>query len=104
MGEEGRVKVNNQELQAEVARLNAENAVLKASAVSKISFKVSEPRAAGTNGPADKGSAGGAISVYGLGRFPVTLWKSQMVTFISLVPQIQAFMQTNADKLTDKPK
>ena len=52
--------MSNEDMQAELARLRSENAKLKGGAVSRgIGFKVSEK---------------GAVSVYGLGRFPVTLY------------------------------
>ena len=50
------------DLQAELEKLRAENAALKRSTSGGLSLKV---------------SAKGALSVYGLGRFPVTLYKEQ---------------------------
>lgn len=47
-----------------------------------------------------KVSIGGAISVYGLGRFPVTLYKQQMDKFIGMVPEIERFMAEHASELS----
>ncbi len=76
-------------LEAQLEALKAENAALKAqkSAPKALSIKVSEK---------------GAISIYGLGRFPVTLYKTQMERLISAVPEVQAFIAANASKLTVK--
>ncbi len=43
-----------------------------------------------------KVSEKGALSIYGLGRFPVTLYRGQMERLISAVPQIKAFIETNS--------
>ena len=43
-----------------------------------------------------KVSEKGALSIYGLGRFPVTLYRGQMERLIASVPQIQAFIATNS--------
>jgi hypothetical protein len=53
--------MSDEELKAELERLRTENAVLKKGASSSIRMKVSEK---------------GAVSIYGMGRFPVTLWNS----------------------------
>jgi len=71
-----------------LARLEAENAALKAKATSPISLKVSEK---------------GACSVYGLGRFPVTLYSAQMTRLLDHGETIRAFLVTNASKLATKP-
>lgn len=88
----------------ELVALRAENARLKAVAKSEgtISFKVTLFRAPGTNGIDDKGSKGGALSVYGLGRFPVTLYKGQWLRLIAAVDRLKAFIETNNAILTEK--
>jgi len=73
------------QLEAELARLKAENEALKKpSARGTISFKVSEK---------------GAVSVYGLGRFPVTLYKEQWEKLLDRNDDIRTFMADNASKL-----
>ena len=44
----------------------------------------------------------GAISVYGLGRFPMTLYKNQMLRVLAIADQIRAFIDANSDSLTTK--
>jgi len=43
-----------------------------------------------------KVSEKGALSIYGLGRFPVTLYRGQMERLIASVPQIKAFIESNS--------
>ena len=74
-----------EEMQAELERLKAENETLKKPAArGTISFKVSEK---------------GAVSVYGLGRFPVTLYKEQWDKLLEREAEIRKFMADNATKL-----
>lgn len=47
-------------------------------------------------------SAKGAVSVYGMGRFPVTLYRSQWEQLIGIVPELQAFIAANASSLAVK--
>ncbi len=56
-----------------------------------ISFKVSEK---------------GAVSVYGLGRFPVTLYIEQWESLLSHVNELREFIEANRSKLKtkDQPK
>jgi hypothetical protein len=54
---------------------------------SRISFKVSEK---------------GAISVYGLGRFPVTLYVEQWDQILSNAAELRAFIDANQSKLKFK--
>lgn len=44
----------------------------------------------------------GAVSVYGLGRFPVTLYGSQWSRLLDNIDALRAFIEANADKLTTK--
>jgi len=74
-------------LQAEVERLKAENAALKAQATRSVSIKVSEK---------------GGVSVYGLGRFPVTLYKEQWVKLLDMAGEIRAFIRDNEGSLKTK--
>lgn len=81
------MNVGEQSLQAQIEALKAENAKLKAARNSKLSLKVSEK---------------GAVSLYGMGRFPVTLYRSQWERLLGNVDQIKAFIEANADQLTTK--
>jgi ABC-type Fe3+-hydroxamate transport system substrate-binding protein len=75
------------ELQAELERLRAENEALKKGSRSKVSMKVSEK---------------GALSVYGMGRFPVTLYKEQWLRLIGMADDIKAFIEANNEQLKTK--
>jgi len=78
--------MSEQDLQAEIARLKAENERLKGGR-SGLSMKVSEK---------------GAVSVYGLGRFPVTLYKEQWAKLLDMADDIRAFIQDNESSLKAK--
>ena len=75
------------ELKAELERLRNENAALKKGASSGIRMKVSEK---------------GAVSVYGMGRFPVTLYKEQWTKLLNMGDEIRAFIAANEFKLKAK--
>ena len=77
----------DEDIQTELARLRAENESLKQRRNSAVSFKVSEK---------------GAVSVYGLGRFPVTLYQEQWQKLLALSDQIKAFIEENRAKLKVK--
>jgi len=76
---------------SELERLRAENAALKASSARRggVSFKVSEK---------------GGVSVYGLGRFPVTLYKEQWLKLLELADDIRAFVKAHEAELKSKPQ
>jgi hypothetical protein len=79
-----------QEIEALKAELVATKAALAAKDVARaraITMKVSEK---------------GAISVYGLGRWPVTLYRTQMERLLKVQPEIEAFIAANASLLTVK--
>lgn len=67
----------------------------KASAPKTISFKVTAKKEDGTG-------TDGAISAYGLGRFPVTLYRGQWERLIAAVPALEAFIKVNAALLSVK--
>lgn len=71
---------------AEIAKLRAENAGLKAKHQG-VSLKVTDK---------------GGLSMYGLGRFPVTLYKSQWLKLIGSVEEIKAFIEAAGESLTTK--
>jgi hypothetical protein len=75
------------ELKAELEKLKKENEALKARGTRAISLKVSEK---------------GGVSVYGLGRFPVTLYKEQWQKLLEMADDIRRFMQENAGQLKTK--
>jgi hypothetical protein len=75
--------------QSEVERLRAENEALKARQRSSgtLTFKVSEK---------------GAVSVYGLGRFPVTLYQEQWDKLLAAVGELRTFIDANRERLKKK--
>jgi len=74
-------------MQQELERLRAENSALKKGATRGLSFKVSEK---------------GALSVYGMGRFPVTLYKEQWERLLDATDDIRAFLKANDSSLKAK--
>ena len=78
---------SDQDLKAELERLRNENAALKKGAATGITMKVSDK---------------GALSVYGMGRFPVTLYKEQWLKLMDMADQIRAFIAANDGKLKTK--
>jgi len=77
----------DEELRAEVERLRAENEKLKNKSVRGLSLKVSEK---------------GAVSLYGVGRFPVTLYKEQWGKILGMANEIEAFIRDNDHLLKAK--
>jgi hypothetical protein len=77
----------DEELKAELERLKAENAALKARGSKGVSMKVSEK---------------GGVSIYGLGRFPVTLYQEQWLKLLEMADDIRAFIRENEPKLKKK--
>jgi hypothetical protein len=80
---------DDEDLKAEVERLKAENAQLKTQRGRNVSLKVSEK---------------GGVSVYGLGRFPVTLYKEQWTKLLAMSDEIRAFIKENDAALKTKPE
>jgi len=80
--------MDEQEMKAEMERLRAENEALKSRSGRGISMKVSEK---------------GGVSIYGLGRFPVTLYKEQWSKLLDMADDIRAFIKENEPKLKAKP-
>jgi hypothetical protein len=78
---------NGEDLKAELERLRSENEALKKSSAKGLSLKVSEK---------------GGVSVYGLGRFPVTLYKEQWSRLLDMSDEIRAFIKANDSQLKAK--
>ena len=74
-------------LKAEIEKLKAENEQLRAQQSRVLSMKVSQK---------------GGLSVYGLGRFPVTLYKGQWTKLLEAADDIHAFMKENDALLSSK--
>ena len=79
--------MSEQDLKAELERLKEENERLKSRTARGVSLKVSEK---------------GGVSVYGLGRFPVTLYKEQWLRILASAAEIEAFIRENDSKLKTK--
>ena len=81
---------SNKELQAQIEQLQAALAnATKAKGNGELSFKVSEK---------------GAVSVYGLGRFPYTLYSSQWARVFAATDRMKAFIDANQALLATKDK
>ena len=79
--------MSDDDMKAELDRLRNENAALKKGSSSSLRLKVSEK---------------GALSVYGMGRFPVTLYKAQWLKLLGMADEIRAFIAANDAQLKAK--
>ena len=79
--------MSDEDTKSELERLRAENARLKQRGSRGVSMKVSEK---------------GGVSIYGLGRFPVTLYKEQWEKLLDMADDIRSFIQENHGKLKIK--
>jgi hypothetical protein len=79
--------MSDEELKSELERLRNENAALKKGSSTGIRMKVSEK---------------GAVSIYGMGRFPVTLYKEQWLKLLDMSADIRAFIAANEAQLKAK--
>ena len=79
--------MSDDDLKAELERLRNENAALKKGAATGVTMKVSEK---------------GALSIYGMGRFPVTLYKEQWLKLLDMSDDLRRFIQENDSKLKTK--
>jgi hypothetical protein len=81
-------KMSDKDLQTELERLRAENEALKQGRrAGSVMLKVSEK---------------GAVSVYGLGRFPVTLYQEQWLKLLAMADEIKHFIEENRGRLKVK--
>jgi len=79
--------MSDDDVKKELERLRSENAALKKGAASGITMKVSEK---------------GGLSVYGMGRFPITLYKEQWLKLLDMSDAIRAFIAANEGALKVK--
>ena len=79
--------MSDEDQKDELERLRKENAALKKGAASGLRMKVSEK---------------GAVSIYGMGRFPVTLYKEQWLKLLDMSADIRAFIAANDEQLKKK--
>ncbi len=79
--------MSDEEMKAELERLRSENSALKKGAASGITMKVSEK---------------GGLSVYGMGRFPITLYKEQWLKLMDMSDAMRAFIAANDSVLKTK--
>ncbi len=79
--------MSDEDIRAELERLRSENAALKKTSAKGISMKVSEK---------------GGLSVYGLGRFPITLYKEQWTRLLELADDIRTFIKAHESELKTK--
>ena len=78
---------DSDDLKNELERLRAENDRLKKGTSKGMTLKVSEK---------------GGVSVYGLGRFPVTLYKEQWKKLLDMSDEIRNFIEANDSQLKTK--
>ena len=79
--------MTSEQMKEELERLRTENEALKKRSEKGLSLKVSQK---------------GGVSVYGLGRFPVTLYKEQWEKLLDISDDIRAFIQENEAQLKTK--
>jgi hypothetical protein len=79
--------MSDESMKAELERLRAENERLKKRSSRGVTMKVSEK---------------GGLSVYGLGRFPVTLYKEQWIRLLDMAEDIKSFIRENEANLKSK--
>lgn len=79
--------MSDEDLKAELERLKAENAALKNQSSRRIYLKVSEK---------------GGASLYGLGRFPITLYQEQWLKILDMAEEIRTFLRENKAALKTK--
>lgn len=79
--------MSEQDLRAELERLRTENELLKNRTSRAITLKVSEK---------------GGVSAYGLGRFPITLYKGQWTSLLDQADIIRQFITAHEGELKVK--
>lgn len=79
--------MSDEDLKAELERLRKENESLKQRSSRAVSMKVSEK---------------GGLSVYGLGRFPITLYQEQWTKLLDMADEIRQFIADHRGELKKK--
>ena len=79
--------MSDEQLKTELERLRNENSALKKGALSGVRMKVSEK---------------GVVSIYGMGRFPVNLFKELWLKLLDMSDEIRAFIAANEARLKAK--
>jgi hypothetical protein len=79
--------MSDEHLESELARLRAENEALRARTRRASHLRVSDK---------------GGVSVYGLGRFPVTLYKEQWLRLLDMADEIRGFIREHEGELKTK--
>jgi hypothetical protein len=79
--------MSDEDLKSELERLRKENEALKKGPSPGVRLKISEK---------------GAVSVYGMGRFPVTLYQEQWLKLLDMSDEIRAFIAANEAQLKKK--
>ena len=80
-------RLSTQDMVRLLAQAQARIEELESKPARKITFKVTDK---------------GGVSAYGIGRFPVTLYKSQWEMLIEAGPTLVEFLKTNSARLTTK--
>lgn len=81
--------MSEDELRKELERLRRENEALKASKSRRLELRVSQK---------------GGVSLYGLGRWPVTLYKEQWLRVLDMADEIRAFIVEHDAELAKKER
>lgn len=81
------IELTREQMQAEIDRLKAEQAKLKSMMGRKHTIKLSEKK---------------AVSVYGFGRFPVTLYAQSWLELLKMAKEIEQFIELNKNECSWK--
>ena len=77
----------NEEMRAELERLRAENEGLKAKKTQEMRLQVSQK---------------GAVSLYGIRRFPITFYADEWDTVLKMADEVRAFIAQHETELKRK--
>lgn len=79
--------MSEEELKRELERLRRENEELKAKSSRSVNLRVSQK---------------GAVSLYGLRRFPVTFYKEEWTRILDMADEIRAFIVQHSTELSSR--